>query len=281
MTDGRTTDLIDLADGRYGYLPTNGDVVIYGEKEFIWVELAPYEDNEGNTINPSHWEELGDLTRTAALETLVGSLYAEKRTNSEFVTHIENDNGKYTVKTARPTVDDVLYYKATTEDDNDLTAKDKFDTIDAALEKKLEVHQNAFSTCIVVGQAEVKAESPGDALTFIGNNIAITTDPRVNEVAFEVNDATNSTAGIVKLSDDIAGEVKENVEAALPAAAAGKTAATPRAVQLVNTKVEAVTTTVENIASNYVKFSTSDNKLYVGTTGSDEIIFDCGGAPTK
>jgi hypothetical protein len=43
-----------------------------------------------------------------------------------------------------------------------------------------------------------------------------------------------------------------------------------------HTAHEARTTTIE---SNYVRFNSTDSKLYIGTSGADEIIFDCGGAP--
>jgi hypothetical protein len=32
------------------------------------------------------------------------------------------------------------------------------------------------------------------------------------------------------------------------------------------------------VSANYVKFNSADNKLYIGANGTDEIIFDCGGA---
>ena len=32
------------------------------------------------------------------------------------------------------------------------------------------------------------------------------------------------------------------------------------------------------VSANYVRFNTADSKLYVGATGTDDIIFDCGGA---
>ena len=38
---------------------------------------------------------------------------------------------------------------------------------------------------------------------------------------------------------------------------------------------------VEGVEGNYVRFNNADKKLYVGKSGVDEIIFDCGGAPSK
>ena len=40
----------------------------------------------------------------------------------------------------------------------------------------------------------------------------------------------------------------------------------------------AALTDMANVQSNYVRFNSTDNKLYLGKDGVDEIIFDCGGA---
>jgi hypothetical protein len=35
----------------------------------------------------------------------------------------------------------------------------------------------------------------------------------------------------------------------------------------------------EAVENNYIKVDSSTSKMYLGKTGTEEIIFDCGGAP--
>jgi hypothetical protein len=56
------------------------------------------------------------------------------------------------------------------------------------------------------------------------------------------------------------------------------TAATPSSVKSAYDLASGANTKATNIQTNYVRFNSTDNKLYIGTDGSDEIIFDCGGA---
>jgi hypothetical protein len=46
-------------------------------------------------------------------------------------------------------------------------------------------------------------------------------------------------------------------------------------------KQAALQTSITTMETDYVRFNSKDSKFYVGSDGSDEIIFDCGSAPTK
>lgn len=119
LTDGATTSSITVDSKTHN--PSKGDVVLYGEKEFIWT---------GST-----WEELGDLTRVGTLETLTGSIHATSATSNQFVTHIAKENNKLVAKTARPTAADIKY-----GDSSDVATK--ISTIDAAIATKADGGHN-------------------------------------------------------------------------------------------------------------------------------------------
>lgn len=95
---------------------------------------------------------------------------------------------------------------------------------------------------------------------------------RITATKKTVTSASTSTAGIVKLSSSTS-------------SASTSLAATPSAVKsaydlasTAKSTAEDAQTRVAAIEPNYVKFNSTDNKLYVGKDGVDEIIFDCGGA---
>ena len=73
LTDGTTFTAVD------------GDIVIQGEKEFIWID--------------TYWAELGDLTRIGVLETKVKSLdYSDTYYKGKVVTQVVQTDGKITAR---------------------------------------------------------------------------------------------------------------------------------------------------------------------------------------
>lgn len=127
------------------------------------------------------------------------------------------------------------------------------------------VNQNAFSNIAVSGQTTVAADSATDTVTFVGSNVSITTDATNDKVTFSVANGSTSTKGIVKLTDAI------NSTSTSLAATAN---AVKKAYDLANT-ADAAAAAIE---ADYVRFNAADNHMYVGTDGTDYIIFDCGGA---
>ena len=127
------------------------------------------------------------------------------------------------------------------------------------------VNQNAFSNIAVSGQTTVAADSATDTVTFVGSNVSITTDATNDKVTFSVANGSTSTKGVVKLTDAV------NSSSTSLAATAN---AVKKAYDLANT-ADAAAAAIE---ADYVRFNAADNHMYVGTEGTDYIIFDCGGA---
>jgi hypothetical protein len=91
------------------------------------------------------------------------------------------------------------------------------------------------------------------------------TDGKISATKKTITSASTSTPGIVQLSSSTSSSSET-------------LAATPKAVKTAYDKGNDAQTRVAAVEGNYVRFAS--NKLYVGKTGADEIIFDCGGAPT-
>jgi hypothetical protein len=92
------------------------------------------------------------------------------------------------------------------------------------------------------------------------------TDGKISATKKTITSASTSAAGIVKLSSSTS-----STSEAL--------AATPKAVKTAYDKGNDAQARVAAVEGNYVRFNSTDSKLYVGKDGADEIIFDCGGAP--
>ena len=126
------------------------------------------------------------------------------------------------------------------------------------------VNQNAFSN-IKVGTTTVAADTITDTVEFVGSNITITPDATKDKITFKVAKAdADGKTGIVTLEDSI--DANQST-----------TAATSKAVYNVNQSVLGLKTKVIAVEADYVRVG-SDSKFYVGKTGTEEIIFDCGGA---
>jgi hypothetical protein len=355
LTDGATINPVTI--NSKSHTPSAGDVVLYGEKEFIWTGSA--------------WEELGDLTRVGTLETWRNKLKkSDTAVANQFITELDiAADGTVTIKRAQPTSAGIKHGESSTVDaaltahdtevaklsdigasakvgatidskistaldaldftspsasstttsfidtvsqangkisatkktitsastsasgivklssDTDSTSEELAATpkavkaaydlaneakADAAAKAPAEhehpeyINQNAFSTIAVSGQTSVAADSATGTLTFAGSNVSITTDATNDKVTFSVANGTTGAKGVVQLQNTIDTSTT--------------TAATPNIVNTVNTKAVDAQTRVSAVESNYVKFNSADHKLYVGTSGADEIIFDCGGA---
>ena len=100
LSSALTTQTVTLKDITGNYTANAGDVVIQGEKEFIWTG--------------SKWQELGDLSRVGALETWkAGLAYSDSEVTSKFVTSVTQNDGKITVTRAQPTSADISHSDTT------------------------------------------------------------------------------------------------------------------------------------------------------------------------
>ena len=239
-----------------------GDIVLYkdgtkDEKEFIWTG--------------SVWEELGDLTRIGALETLVGGLNEAARTDNQFVTHIYNNNGVYEIKKARPTSSNISHADASVAD-----ALDSHDTRLEDIEGILgDVDDVADAIESAINGLKIDdPESAGNTKDYKFISSISLADGEFTVTKHELPTANADNFGVVMLSDAINHTTAANAGVA----------ATPYAVNQVLVAVEDVDTRVEKIAGDYVRFAEEEaegkkvTKLYAGTTGVDMIIFDCGDA---
>ena len=259
-----------------------GDVVLFGEKEFICTDIVEESETiKADDENTATWVELGDLSRLGTLETAFKAMN-ESTTNDvtsthEFASQVTQKDGKISVSYERPIAGDVLY-----DTNSKDTVKTKIDGLAADVASHSHaayVNQNAFNIIKVVNSGNqgsavnVVAASATDKVEFIGSNgITITgyneTDKR--KVAFTAANASTSGKGVVQLGD----KIKEDDSTATT------TAATVSLVKTVNDSLKDTQGDVSAIESGYIHVGTSNNKdcLYAGKGGTDIIIFDCGGA---
>ena len=248
ITDGThfigitTTELVDdsatstITVDNKSHTPNKGDIVIYGEKEFIWTG--------------SKWEELGDLTRVGALETLLSALPASKK-DHEFVTHIANENNKLVAKTARPTAVDVSY-------DASSNVSEKIAEIEAELAKKMETHGHPYAR-----------DDHGHGN--ISNVGTITSTAVKAATGLLVYDSAN------KIQRAAAEDVRSIIGAGTSSLTLAGSGSATTAAKSDHTH-ETYDGQLSAINGNYVRYNSTDAKLYVGKDGNDSIIFDCGGA---
>jgi hypothetical protein len=152
------------------------------------------------------------------------------------------------------------------------------DTTVPAIDAKVTANTNAITTLngsnTTTGSVAKAVKDAIDALDFTSPSASGTTTSFIDTVSQTngkitatkktITSGTTSAKGIVQLSSTI------NTSEAY--------AATPKAVNTVNTKAVDAQSRVEAVEGNYVRFNSSDSKLYVGKSGAEEIIFDCGGA---
>lgn len=126
------------------------------------------------------------------------------------------------------------------------------------------VNQNAFSN-IKVGSTTVAADKATDTVEFVGSNVTITPDATNNKVTFTVANGSTSAKGVVQLSDAV-----NSTSTSL--------AATANAVKKAYDLANSADAAAAAIEADYVRYDSDDKHMYVGTDGTDYIIFDCGGA---
>lgn len=223
--------------------PTKGDVVIYNTKEYIWTG--------------SLWKELGDQGRLATLETKVNNLdYTDPDyAAGTVVAKVTQANGKIAV-THKKLSSANVYHDDTTVD----VALDGHNSRIVAVEGKLAgVTKVTTSITNAINALNVNEQSvSGTSTSFIAT--ARQTNGKIVVTKKKLPTASTSAAGITQLG------VK------------GGAASHDAYLGLANTVNTSLAPSVATLKSDYVRFNTANQKLYVGTTGADEIIFDCGGA---
>ena len=241
-----------------------GDIVLCGEKEYIYV---------GN----GKWEELGDLTRAGVLETWRAGLDYTARvdgdaTEFKYVTSVTQEDGKIAVTYARPDAGDITYNISS-------TVSATLATHDTEVAKLSDIAEGAK----VGATIDSKITTALDALDL---NAPTATDDANNPIAFidtvsqengqlsatkkTIRSATTSVSGIVQLNDTTTSTSTTQ-------------AATANAVKTVQDDLDGAKARLSAVEGDYMRIG-SDNKLYYGkaSTSGDVadtvIIFDCGGA---
>lgn len=237
-----------------------GDIVIHGEKEYIYTGSG-----EGKG-----WKELGDLSRVTALETWKGKLQkTDSAETNKFVTNVGiAADGTVTVGKARPSAANISY-------GTDSDVKTALDNLGANKANASDVYtKTQTDSAITTALDALDLTSPSAVTTgtlpisFIDS--VTQTNGKVTASKKQIRAATTSVSGIVQLEDSVTSTSTSK-------------AATPKAVKTAYDKAVAVENTagglgtrLGTVESNYVRFA--GDKLYVGASGADVIIFDCGGA---
>lgn len=236
------------------YSANAGDVVLYGAKEFIWTGSA--------------WKELGDLSRVGTLEEWRGTLEHTNTTGnfgtSQFVTKVTQDDGKVSVEYAQPTSVDIIHNTNST-----VSATLAEHAIEVA--KLSDIAENAkvgatIDSKITAALDILDLTSPtatdDEELTFI--DTVSQDNGQVSATKKAVQIATTGKKGVVQLSSSTDSDDET-------------LAATPKAVKAAYVAGTNAQGRVSDIEGDYMRIA-DDNKLYAGKSGSDMIIFDCGGA---
>lgn len=237
--DGTETPTIDGA----AKTPTKGDVVIYNTKEYIWTG--------------SLWKELGDQGRLATLETKVNNLdYTDPDyAAGKVVAKVTQANGKIAVTHKKLSSANIDHDDTTVD-----AALDNHNSRIVAVEGKL-AGVTKVTTSITNAISALNVNEPsvsGTSSAFIAT--AKQTNGKLVVTKKMLPTASTSAAGITQLG------------------VTGGAASHDAYLGLANTVNTGLAPSVARLKSDYVRFNTADQKLYVGTTDADEIIFDCGGA---
>ena len=222
-----------------------GDIVLWSAEgiEYIYTGSA--------------WEELGDVTRLGDLETKVSGLKTTA-TNAvasthKFVSQVTQSEGQISVTYTQPSAADILYGSSSTVDV-------KLSEIDTAIAAKMDIHDHPYA-----GSSHTHGN--------ITNDGKITSTAVTSATGVLVYDSSN------KIQRATAAQARSIIGAGTSNLTIGTTSTTAAAGNHTHSTYDAYATDIAAIQENYVKFNSTDNKLYVGATGADEIIFDCGGAP--
>ena len=240
LEDGSTKSSIKIGD-KDNNTRTKGDVVLYGEKEFIWT---------GDS-----WYELGDLTRVGAVEESLSLLPENDRTTNKYVTHITNENGKLVAKKARPLATEVQYDVGNTSE----TVYSKIEEAFAAIATKENAHDHPYSPD-THGHGNILNQG-----TMTVTPLATTTDVGGVLVTDVNNKITRMTPATVR---SLIGAGTSSLELGTTETTAAKG----------NHTHESYEADISAINSNYIRVNT-DNELVHYISGLEtEIVLDCGGA---
>lgn len=242
LSDGATTKPVTV--NSKNHTPAAGDIVLYDNKEFIWTGSA--------------WEELGDLTRVGALETWRGKLVkADAAEANKFVTKVDiAADGTVTIGREQPTSANVKHGDSDTVSSVLIDHTSKLTGLtNSTVQESINAKINALDlTTDPTSGGE--ADSTENFVTQVRQ-----ADGKVSYSRKTLPKASTSKVGIVQLADGTSSS-----DATKAATAASTKSAYDKAVNAQGR--------ISTVEGNYVRFA--NDKLYVGLTGADEIIFDCG-----
>lgn len=248
LINSLTTQTITLEGGKT-HKAIDGDVIIQGEKEFIWIEDS--------------WKELGDLTRIGVLETKLANLdYADTAATNQFVTEVDQIDGKISVTRRQPLSDDIKHGNSSTV----ATELSNHVTRIASVEGKLG-GITSVSTSIADAINALDVSEPtasGTSTSFI--KTAKQENGKIVISKADLPTGSTTTKGIVKLNDTLVSTSTEE-------------AATANAIKTVNTVATEAKNRVNSIETAYMRIESTTDTMRLGKDGKDDIIFDCGGAP--
>ena len=247
ITDGNTTKTVVISSQNKD--ASTGDVVLYGEKEFIWTGTA--------------WKELGDLTRVGTLEQTINGLNATYNTSNsgKFVSKVTQSKGQVAVEYTALSASHIGY-----GDSDAKTALDNLDSRIYGAEQKLSTVTNNVGASITAALEGLDYSSPSAASTTSTTFI----------------DTVKQTNGVISATKKTLPTASTSAKGIVQLGVSGGAAAHNDFSTVRDTVNNTLTPAIADIEAKYVRFNTSDNKLYaMGTTGLEEIIFDCGGADVE
>lgn len=228
------------------YTAVAGDIVIQGDKEYIWTG--------------DYWKELGDLSRVGALETKVQNLNInDSPVEHNFITAISQTEGQISLQRARPTANDISY--------GNISVGDELDSQGSRL-------------AITEGKLDGIDSSVISTISDEINKLVYTGADDTSETATSFIDSVVQTQGVITATKKVLPTATSTV-AGITTLDAANGAVSYDTFQAFEQQISAdILSRVAAISSNYLRFDENEESLFVGEDGSDEIIFDCGGAPT-
>lgn len=238
------------------YTANTGDIVIQDNttKEFIWNETV--------------WQELGDQSRIGALETTINNLNTpDTAVNSQFVTAVTQANGKIAVSRRQPKSADIIHGEGSNSSTVGSEISSHAGRIKAVEDKLDGITKVTTSVSDAINALDVpeSAITAGTATTSFISSLK-QENGKIIATKATVSSANSSTAGIVKLNDNI--NSTSTTEAA-----------TANAVKKAYDVGYDAQGRVSVVEGNYIKVDANTSKMYFGKSGTEEIIFDCGGVP--
>jgi hypothetical protein len=251
LVDGSTTNPISVNSENHA--PTAGDVVLYGEKEFIW--------------DGTKWKELGDLSRVGAIETAIAAMDHETSAAANtFLTSITQVDGKITsVGTARPTAADIQRGSSDVgtdlnkveQDVSDLKSKVDVDKVSTAISTAVSNAVNGLDHEVSGSGAFVKSVTQTDGkVTVTYADITEANLPDISTSKVKVDASTDLAAKLSAMDQSIATNTSK---------LAGHT---DEAINtLIDTKINTLDATVNGSGDYVTNVEQTDGKVTV-TKGS-------------